>query len=178
MWAAQSTHGFLLRHVLDLLRHVIYYRIVRMPNAHQIKILQGNLPARISMGKDALTNQKNDSRGRISEAYMPERKIHGCEPPSEKVCKNNRTWKRCMLDGAFDEADEDDEIRHLEKLTTAKSSVHYGSEFGDDGEEENKKQKTSKVSKRKKKDRAEYDDVLMLKNMLYQELARMVRNQN
>lgn len=66
MWA-QSTHRCLLRHVLDLLRHVICYRINRMPNAHQIKELQGNPPARISMGKDALTNQKKDSRGRISE---------------------------------------------------------------------------------------------------------------
>lgn len=148
-----------------------------MPNAHQIKELQGNPPTRISKGKDALTNQTKDSRGRISEAYVPEKKIHGCEPPSEKVCKNNRIWKRCMLDGAFDKADEDDEIRHLEKLTTAKSSVDYGFEFGDNGEEENKKQKTSEVSK-KKNDHAEYDDVLMLKNMLYNKLARMVRNQN
>lgn len=81
---------------------------------------------------------------------MPEKKNHGSEPPSEKVCKNKRIWKRCKLDGAFDEADEDDEIRHLEKLKTAKSSVDYGSEFGVNGEEENKKQKTSEVSKRKK----------------------------
>ncbi|KAJ8619408.1 hypothetical protein MRB53_027937 [Persea americana] len=69
------------------------------------------------MGKEALTNQK-DSIGRISEAYVPEKKNHGCEPPSEKVCKNKRIWKKFMLDGA-NAADEDDEIRHLEKLTTA-----------------------------------------------------------
>lgn len=55
--------------------------------------------------------------------------------------------------------------------------MDYGFEFGDNGEEENKKQKTSEVSKRKK-DHAEYDDVLMLKNMLYHKLARMVKNQN
>ncbi|XXG79102.1 hypothetical protein AAC387_Pa09g0248 [Persea americana] len=121
----------------------------------EMRDLQG-APWKDFPGGRATHKSKKDSRGRISEESMPEK--HGYEPSSEPVRKSKRVPKRRMLDGAFDDADKDDEIRYLERLKTAKSSVDYGSEFGDNGEERNKKQKTLKISRRRMPG-GEHDDV-------------------
>lgn len=66
----------------------------------------------------------------------------------ESTRKSKRVPKRRILDGAFDDGN-DDEIRYLEKLKAAKVSVKYGAEYEDDEEESGKKQrKISKVLKR------------------------------
>ncbi|KAJ8619407.1 hypothetical protein MRB53_027936 [Persea americana] len=121
----------------------------------EMRDLQG-APWKDFPGGKATHKSKKDSRGRISEGSMPEK--HGYEPSSEPVRKSKRVPKRRMLDGAFDDAGKDDEIRYLERLKTAKSSADYGSEFGDNGEERNKIQKTSKISRRKMPG-GEHDDV-------------------
>lgn len=123
----------------------------------EMKELQG-YPWKDFHGGRSAHKSKKDSRGRTSEPYVPEKQTHGSEPSSEPVRKSKRVPKRRMLDGAFDDADEDAEIRYLERLKTAKSSVDYGSEFGGNGEDKSKKQKASKISKRKMAG-GEYDDV-------------------
>ncbi|XAR61420.1 hypothetical protein NMG60_11035114 [Bertholletia excelsa] len=61
----------------------------------------------------------------------------------EAVRKSKRVPKRRLLDGAFDEEDEDDEIRYLEKLKNSKATA--GSK--DFEEESSKKQRISRVSR-------------------------------
>lgn len=61
-----------------------------------------------------------DSSGRISEENVPEKLSHGSIPSFEPVRKSKRVPKRRVLDGAFDE---DDEIRYLKRLKTAKASL-------------------------------------------------------
>ncbi|KAJ4968171.1 hypothetical protein NE237_014872 [Protea cynaroides] len=60
---------------------------------------------------------------------------------SEPVRKSKRVPKRRVLDDAFDDDNEDDEIRYLERLRTSKSTTDYGAEYEDDEDEGSKKQK-------------------------------------
>ncbi|RWR95610.1 INO80 complex subunit B-like protein conserved region [Cinnamomum micranthum f. kanehirae] len=114
------------------------------------------IPWKDFQGGRSTLKLKEDSRGRMSEANFPDKQSHGSGPSSEPVRKSKRVPKRRVLDGEFDNADEDDEIRYLERLKTTKAGVDYGNEFGENGED-NKKQKSSKVSKRKLTG-SEYDD--------------------
>ncbi|XP_057960449.1 uncharacterized protein LOC131152671 isoform X2 [Malania oleifera] len=67
----------------------------------------------------------------------------------EAIRKSKRVPKRRILEGAFDDGDDDEEIRYLEKLRNSKVSVDYGVEDEDDEEEGSKKQrKISRVLKR------------------------------
>lgn len=66
---------------------------------------------------------------------------------SEPVRKSKRVPKRRVLDGAFDDGEEDDEIRYLEKLKTSKVSADQTVDFEDTGEDGVKKRKISKLSK-------------------------------
>ncbi|KAA8549078.1 hypothetical protein F0562_000762 [Nyssa sinensis] len=60
----------------------------------------------------------------FSMGKMPEKKATGKQgEKSEPVRKSKRVPKRRVLDGEFDEDDEDDEIRYLEKLKTSKLTV-------------------------------------------------------
>lgn len=63
---------------------------------------------------------------------------------SEPVRKSRRVPKRSALDGAFDDGDEDDEIRYLKKLKTSRLTSAYKDE---DDESSKKQQKLSRVSK-------------------------------
>ncbi|KAG9457864.1 hypothetical protein H6P81_002372 [Aristolochia fimbriata] len=74
---------------------------------------------------------------------------------SEPVRKSKRVPKRRVLDGALDE-DEDDELRYLGRLKTAKASADRGAEY-DEGDEDAKKRKSSKSSRSRMAD-GEYDD--------------------
>ncbi|KAJ6797497.1 titin-like protein [Iris pallida] len=71
-------------------------------------------------------------------------------PFSEPVRKSKRVPKRRVLDGELDEGHNDDEIRFVEKLKTAKISTDDPSEFEDDGEESVKKKNIPKVPKSRK----------------------------
>ncbi|XP_010931744.1 uncharacterized protein [Elaeis guineensis] len=66
---------------------------------------------------------------------------------SEPVRKSKRVPKRRMLDAAFDDGEEDDEIRYLEKLKTSKVSSDQTADFEDAGEDGVKKRKISKLPK-------------------------------
>ncbi|XP_026662553.2 eukaryotic translation initiation factor 5B-like isoform X2 [Phoenix dactylifera] len=66
---------------------------------------------------------------------------------SEPVRKSKRVPKRRVLDDAFDDGEEDDEIRYLEKLKISKVSVDQTTDFEDTGEDGIKKRKISKLSK-------------------------------
>ncbi|CAL5352201.1 unnamed protein product [Camellia sinensis] len=96
--------------------------------------------------RDSSTWAKEDS----SMGKMPSKNASGNQvEKSEPVRKSKRVPKRRVLDGAFDEDDEDDEIRYLEKLRTFK--IAAGRE---DFEEESikKQQRISRVSKNGKCD--------------------------
>lgn len=73
---------------------------------------------------------------------------------SEQIRKSKRVPKRRVLDGAFDEEDEDDEIRYLEKLKFSKvAAVSKG--FEEDSRK--KQQQISRVSKNTKRDAVSED---------------------
>ncbi|XP_052196697.1 vicilin-like seed storage protein At2g18540 isoform X2 [Diospyros lotus] len=93
----------------------------------------------------------SSSRGKADSVMgkMPKKNGSGNQgEKSEPVRKSKRVPKRRVLDGAFDEEDEDDEIRYLEKLKT--SRVAGGSK--DIEEDSSKKQRFSRVSKNAKRD--------------------------
>ncbi|EHA8591457.1 titin [Cocos nucifera] len=71
-------------------------------------------------------------------------------PFSESVRKSKRVPKRRVLDGEFDDGNEDDEIRYLGRLKMCKSSSDYSGGQEDDGESSVKKKKVSKVTKSRK----------------------------
>ncbi|RZC89051.1 hypothetical protein C5167_030744 [Papaver somniferum] len=67
---------------------------------------------------------------------------------SEGVRKSKRPPKRRVLDGEFDDGEEDEEIRYLEKLRMSKASMDSGADCDDDEEKGSKKhRKISRVSK-------------------------------
>ncbi|KAK8633543.1 hypothetical protein V6N13_014388 [Hibiscus sabdariffa] len=59
------------------------------------------------------------------------------------VRKSKRVPKKRSLEGVLDDAEDDDEIRYLEKVKTARVSADYGAEHGEDGGR--KQRKISKV---------------------------------
>uniref|UniRef100_A0A5B7A473 Putative triadin n=1 Tax=Davidia involucrata TaxID=16924 RepID=A0A5B7A473_DAVIN len=100
--------------------------------------------------KDFSRSSISSSMVDFSMGKMPEKNASGKQgEKSEPVRKSKRMPKRRVLDKAFDEDDEDDEIRYLEKLRTSKLTVGCK-----DGEEDSsKKQRSiSRVSKSGKYD--------------------------
>ncbi|KAJ0979923.1 hypothetical protein J5N97_015397 [Dioscorea zingiberensis] len=95
---------------------------------------------------------KVDLRGKVTEGSPSIKEVDKsqCMNSSEPTRKSKRVPKKRVLDGAFDEADEDDEIRYLERLRTAKVTRDYSAEYEDDGEDSLKRRKISKVSKSKR----------------------------
>ncbi|KAJ6838318.1 titin-like protein [Iris pallida] len=89
---------------------------------------------------------KDGSRGKASEEGLSGKQV----PFSEPVRKSKRVPKRRVLDGALDEGHNDNEIRYLEKLKTAKISTDFIPEFEDDGGESVKKKNILKVPKCRK----------------------------
>ncbi|RZC48675.1 hypothetical protein C5167_017100 [Papaver somniferum] len=70
--------------------------------------------------------------------------------PSEAVRKSKRVPKPRLLDDAFDDGNDDEEIRYLERLKTSKATPDFARENGDDGEEGSRKhRKISMVLKTK-----------------------------
>lgn len=55
--------------------------------------------------------------------------------------------KKRVLDGEFDDGEEDDELRYIERLKTCKGSADYTAENEKYGEDGAKKRKLSKVAK-------------------------------
>lgn len=67
----------------------------------------------------------------------------------EPVRKSKRVAKRRSIDGVFDDGNDDEEIRYLEKVKKSKISMNYGAEYEDDEEEGSRKQrKISRVLER------------------------------
>ncbi|KAM0954488.1 putative INO80 complex subunit B-like region, Zinc finger, HIT-type, INO80 complex, subunit Ies2 [Dioscorea sansibarensis] len=95
---------------------------------------------------------KVDSRGKITEGSLSMKEVDKSQSvsSSEPTRKSKRVPKKRVLDGAFDEVDEDDEIRYLERLKMAKVTRDYSAENEDDEEDSLKKKKISKVSKSKR----------------------------
>ncbi|MCL7047875.1 hypothetical protein MKW94_017989 [Papaver nudicaule] len=66
---------------------------------------------------------------------------------SEQVRKSKRAPKPRVLDGEFDDGEEDEEIRYLEKLRMSKASLDSVADCDDDEEGSKKHRKISRVSK-------------------------------
>ncbi|XP_020596522.1 uncharacterized protein LOC110036423 [Phalaenopsis equestris] len=66
---------------------------------------------------------------------------------SEPVRKSRRVPKKRVLDGEFDDGEEDEELRYIERLKTSRGSADCSMENERDGEDGTKKRKLSKVSK-------------------------------
>ncbi|XP_042517871.1 nucleolar protein dao-5-like [Macadamia integrifolia] len=77
---------------------------------------------------------------------------------SEPVRKSKRVPKRRVLDDAFDEDAEDEEIRYLERLKTSKSTADYGAEYEDDEDEGSRKHKRILKVSNSKVFNGEYDE--------------------
>ncbi|KAK9282391.1 hypothetical protein L1049_005308 [Liquidambar formosana] len=132
-------------------------------------ILQGNSDDDLSPPPDKRSGLqgipwKDFSSGgfRLGKEDSLMRKMSGKNSPgkqgdkSEPVRKSKRVPKRRLLDGAFDDGDEDDEIRYLEKLKSSKFTLGYK----DEEEESRKKQrKLSRVSQIRTAD-GNYDENL------------------
>ncbi|OVA16782.1 INO80 complex subunit B-like conserved region [Macleaya cordata] len=94
------------------------------------------------------------SRTKTHEDSVSEKQTDKSEP----VRKSKRVPKRPLLDEAFDDGNEDEEIRYLERLRTSKVLPDYARESDDDGEEGSKKQRRiSRVLKCRAVD-DEYDE--------------------
>ncbi|KAF8401324.1 hypothetical protein HHK36_012258 [Tetracentron sinense] len=107
--------------------------------------LQGIPWKDFSRGGFSLGKKENSSRGKMSEESVSARQTDKSEP----VRKSKRVPKRRLLDGAFDDGDQDEEIQYLERLKTAKVTADYGAEYEDDEEEGSKKhRRISRVSTR------------------------------
>ncbi|KAL5983532.1 hypothetical protein ACLOJK_017619 [Asimina triloba] len=119
--------------------------------------LQGGAWKSVS-GEGVITlGLKAESRCKISGSLLSKQaEKYQTIPAAEPVRKSKRVPKRRVLDGAFDEKDEDDELRYLERLKTAKANAEYGIEHHD-GEEDRKKHRLSKSS-RSRVDEGEYED--------------------
>ncbi|XP_072997592.1 uncharacterized protein [Typha latifolia] len=83
---------------------------------------------------------KEDTRGKFGEGSLA-----GNVPSSDPVRKSKRVPKRRALNSEFDDADEDDEIRYLEKLKISKVAADNYVELEDNGEDNSKKRKVSKI---------------------------------
>nr|XP_010914570.1 uncharacterized protein LOC105039939 [Elaeis guineensis]XP_029118804.1 uncharacterized protein LOC105039939 [Elaeis guineensis]XP_029118805.1 uncharacterized protein LOC105039939 [Elaeis guineensis]XP_029118806.1 uncharacterized protein LOC105039939 [Elaeis guineensis] len=100
---------------------------------------------RDSSGLSFSCGAKDDSLGKSISGKQTD-KLHGISA-SEPLCKSKRVPKRHVLDGAFDDGEEDAEICYLEKLQSFKASADQIAEFEDASEDGVKKRKISKISK-------------------------------
>lgn len=93
---------------------------------------------------------KKDSRDKATEESLSRKHADNFETPlsSDPVRKSNRVPKRRFLDNAFDQAQDDDEIRYLEGLRASKFPSDRSVEDENNGEDV-KKRKLSKISKSK-----------------------------
>ncbi|XVF05941.1 hypothetical protein REPUB_Repub06bG0005300 [Reevesia pubescens] len=73
--------------------------------------------------------QVDHSRGRVTAESISMKEIDTHEP----VRKSKRVPKKRSLEGVLDDADDDDEIRYLEKVKTTRLTADYGVEHGGDG---------------------------------------------
>ncbi|XP_042492480.1 nucleolar protein dao-5-like [Macadamia integrifolia] len=115
--------------------------------------LQGVPWSNFSRGGFSLGKKEDSSKGKIYEDSGKQ------TDKSEPVRKSKRVPKRRVLDDTFDDSDDDEEIRYLERLKTSKSTTSYGAEYedGDDDEASKKQKRILKVSKSRVVD-GEYDE--------------------
>lgn len=66
---------------------------------------------------------------------------------SEPIRKSRRVPKKRVLDGEYDDGEEDDELRYIERLKSSRGSSDYTIENEKDGEDGTRKRKISKVTK-------------------------------
>ncbi|XP_039058718.1 uncharacterized protein LOC120202351, partial [Hibiscus syriacus] len=78
---------------------------------------------------DLGVNQVRHSTGRVPAENISTKGIDKHEP----VRKSKRVPKKRSLEGVLDDAEDDDEIRYLEKVKTARVTADYGVEHGEDG---------------------------------------------
>ncbi|XP_022719537.1 uncharacterized protein LOC111277383 [Durio zibethinus] len=88
---------------------------------------------------DLGVRQFDHSRARVSAENIPTKEIDKHEP----VRKSKRVPKKRSLEGVLDDAEDDGEIRYLEKVKTIRVTADYGVEHGEDGGR--KQRKLSKV---------------------------------
>ncbi|KAJ4956664.1 hypothetical protein NE237_013447 [Protea cynaroides] len=100
----------------------------------------------LSLGK-----REDSSKGKMTEDSGKQ------TDKSEPVRKSKRVPKKRVLDDAFDDGVEDEEIRYLERLKTSKSTTDYGAEYEDDDDGGKKQKRILKVSKSRIVD-GEYDE--------------------
>ncbi|THG20996.1 hypothetical protein TEA_029872 [Camellia sinensis var. sinensis] len=96
--------------------------------------LQG-VPWKHFSRSDFSVKNVNSSRGPKPEESVPIKLSDNHEP----VRKSKRIPKRRLLDGAFEDGDDDGELRYLEKLKISKGATHYSAKYEDDVELRNKK---------------------------------------
>ncbi|KAI3977666.1 hypothetical protein MKX01_030889 [Papaver californicum] len=80
--------------------------------------------------------------------------------PSEAVRKSKRVPKPRLLDDAFDDGNDDEEIRYLGRLKTSKATPDYAREYGDDGEEGSRKHRKISMVLKTKSVGDQYDEDL------------------
>lgn len=87
--------------------------------------------------------RKESSKEKMPRDRSSEKKLDKSEPSR----KSRRTPKRRALDEAFDDEDDDDEIRYLEKIRNLKVNADSGTK--NDDSEEGSKHQQNRVSKRR-----------------------------
>lgn len=97
------------------------------------------VPWKDSSKGDLGVRQVDHLRGRIPAENISTRETDKHEP----VRKSKRVPKKRSLEGVLDDAEDDDEIRYLEKIKTTRLTADYGVEHGEDGRK--KQRKISKV---------------------------------
>lgn len=131
----------------DAIRH--HQRLSPQDNSDDRSLEKGNglqgSAWKDSSGVSFSRGTKDDSHGESISGKQTD-KLHDISS-FEPVRKSKRVPKRRVLDGAFDDVEEDDEIRYLEKLKTSKVSADQTAELEDTGEDGVKKRKISKLSK-------------------------------
>ncbi|KAG8479305.1 hypothetical protein CXB51_029789 [Gossypium anomalum] len=91
---------------------------------------------------DLGVRQVDHATGRVPADNFSTKEIDKHEP----VRKSKRVPKKRSLEGVLDDEEDDDEIRYLEKVKTARLTADYGIEHGEDGGR--KQLKISKVATR------------------------------
>ncbi|KAG0475711.1 hypothetical protein HPP92_015397 [Vanilla planifolia] len=90
----------------------------------------------------------NSSRGKIAEGILSGRqRAQSLVPSSEPVRKSTRVPKRRVLDGEFDDGEEDDEQKYILRLKTSRGTADFSTENEKDVEEGAQRKKTLNVSK-------------------------------
>ncbi|KAG0475706.1 hypothetical protein HPP92_015392 [Vanilla planifolia] len=90
----------------------------------------------------------NSSRGKIAEGILSGRqRAQSLVLSSEPVRKSTRVPKRRVLDGEFDDGEEDDEQKYILRLKTSRGTADFSTENEKDVEEGAQRKKTLNVSK-------------------------------